>query len=51
MKNNSKLLAVSISVITFVLGIIVTMFLRDSNAPSSIYPWAENIILITSFII
>jgi len=49
MRNNLK--AWAISVFTFILGVVATIFLGESIVPSSIYPWAENIVTITSFVI
>lgn len=49
MRNNLK--AWFISVFAFVLGVVATIFLGESIVPSSIYPWAENIVTVTSFVI
>lgn len=40
-----------ISSLTFALGIIVTKLLLDSSDATRVVPWAENTILITSFVI
>lgn len=48
---NTKVWAWVISVITFVLGVMATLLLLDSTDSTKVVPWAENIILITSFVI
>lgn len=48
---NSKLLAWFISIVTFVLGVVATMMLKDTGDSTGVVPWAENIILITSFVV
>lgn len=40
----SNLKAWTISVFTFILGVVATIFLGESIVSSSIYPWAENIV-------
>ena len=51
MKNSSKIWALFISIFTFVLGVVTTIFLGDSVEMTTIYPWAENIVTVTSFVI
>ena len=48
---STKVWAWIISIVTFVLGVLVTLLLLDSNDSTKIVPWAENTILITSFVI
>ncbi len=47
----SKVWAWIISILTFGLGILVTMAVIDSKNPTKVMPWAENVVLITSFVI
>lgn len=48
---NTKIWAWIISIVTFALGVMVTLLLVDSTDSTKVLPWAENIILITSFVI
>lgn len=48
---STKIWAWIISFVTFILGVLATLLLLDSNDSTQIVPWAENIILITSFVI
>ena len=48
---NTKIWAWIISILTFVLGVVVTFLVLDANDSTKVVPWAENTILITSFVI
>ncbi len=51
MKSKSKVLAVFISIITFGLGVLLTLAVLDPEVPSLVFSLTENIILFTSFFI
>lgn len=48
---NSKAWAWIISIVTFALGVFTTLLVLDANDTTKVMPWAENVVLITSFII
>lgn len=46
-----KVWAGFVSIITFALGVVVTTAVIDSGDSTKVMPWAENVVLITSFVI
>jgi len=48
---SSKNWAWIISILTFVLGVLITLLLVDTNDSTKVVSWAENIVLVTSFVI
>ena len=48
---NKKVLAWIICIVTSVIGVLMTILLIDSRDTTKVMPWAENTILITSFVI